>query len=295
MNKQLRILVFMALALPAAAQHSMLTSNYLFNLFAINPAYAGQKGALDATMFYRKQWAGFTGAPETFGAMGHMEIRPKNFGVGLQVVSDKIGLYNNTKLNAAFAYKLRFDKNNSLAFGLSPGFQRTVTDWNKLVTSQEGDGTFNQTFQPQSLFTSGAGLFFSNRKCFVGLSTPNIIGISEKDLGTEVNLIGGYVFKVSDALSIKPSLLLRGIQRSPQQFDLSVSAYIQKVVGVGLSYRNKESMIAFAEVLIKKQLKIGYAYDAGIGKLRRYNAGSHEIMISYFFGKTTNAPSPRFF
>lgn len=283
------------IGLPTLAQHSTLTSNYLFNLFALNPAYAGQKGALDATLFYRKQWAGLAAAPETFGAMGHMEIRPKNFGVGLQVVSDRIGLYSNTKISAAFSYKLKFDKNNSLAFGLSPGFNRTVTDWNKLVTSQTGDAAFNDFFQPQNRFITGAGLFFSNRTWFVGLSTPNIIGISDARLGAEYDLIGGYVFKISESLSIKPSLLLRGIKNSPNQFDLSVSAYIQKVVGVGLSYRNNESVVIFSEVLVKKQLKIGYAYDANISGLRKYNSGSHELMISYFFGKTTNAPSPRFF
>lgn len=294
MRALFKILVLL-LSLPMAAQHSTLTSNYLFNLFALNPAYAGQKGALDATMFYRKQWVGLSASPETFGAMGHMEIRPKNFGVGLQILSDKIGLYSNTRIYGAFSYKVKFDKNNSLAFGVSPGFNRTVTDWNKLVTTQGGDGAFNDLFQPKNLFVTGAGLFFSNRQCFVGLSTPNIIGLSSADMGAEYNLIGGYVFKVNDDLSLKPSLLLRGIKNSPVQYDLSLSAYIQKVFGVGISYRNKESIVIFSEILIKKQLKIGYAYDINVSGLRKFNSGSHELMISYFFGKTTNAPSPRFF
>lgn len=295
MMRLIKIAFCLMLVTPAMAQHSTLTSNYLFNLFAINPAYAGQKNALDATMFYRKQWVGLGGSPETFGAMGHMEIKPKNFGVGLQVISEKIGLFNNTQVSAAFSYKLKFDRHNSLAFGLSPGFKRTVTDWNKLVVAQSGDGTFNDYFQPKNLYVNGAGLFFSNRKCFVGLSTPNIIAISNEGRGVEYNLVSGYVFKVSEDLSLKPSLLLRGIKNSPLQFDLSMSAYIQKVFGVGISYRNKESIVIFSELLIKKQFKVGYAYDVNVSGLRKFNSGSHEIMINYFFGKTTNAPSPRFF
>lgn len=285
----------MCLAMPALAQHSTLTSNYLFNLFALNPAYAGQKGALDATMYYRKQWVGLSGSPENFGVMGHMEIKPKNFSVGLQVLSDKIGLYSNTRIYGAFSYKVKLDKKNSLSFGVSPGFNRTVTDFKKLVVSENGDAAFNEFFQPRNLFVTGAGMFFSNRKCFVGLSTPNIIGLSNAGLGAEFNLVGGYVFKVNEDLSMKPALLLRGIKNSPVQYDLSLSAYIQKVFGIGLSYRNKESIVIFSEILLKKQLKIGYAYDVNISGLRKFNSGSHEIMISYFFGKTTNAPSPRFF
>lgn len=295
MMRFIKILFCLLFALPSLAQHSSLTSNYLFNLFAVNPAYAGQKNALDATMFYRKQWAGLSGSPETFGAMGHMEIKPKNFGVGLQIVSDRIGLFTNTQISAAFSYKLKLDKNNSLAFGLSPGFKRTVTDWNKLITSQTGDDAFKDYFQPKNLYVNGAGLFFSNRQFFVGISTPNLVALSNEGRGVEYNLVSGYVFKVNEDFSLKPAVLIRGIKNSPTQFDLSLSGYIQKTFGIGISYRNKESIVIFSEILIKKQLKIGYAYDAGIGGLRKFNSGSHEIMISYFFGKTTNAPSPRFF
>lgn len=295
MMRLIKIAFCLLFVVPAMAQHSSLTSNYLFNLYAVNPAYAGQKNALDATMFYRKQWVGLAGSPENFGAMGHMEVKPKNFGVGLQITSEKIGLFSNTLISTAFSYKLKFDKNNSLAFGVSPGFKRIVTDYNKLITSQSGDGTFNEFFQPKNLFVTGAGLFFSNKQCFVGLSTPNLIALSNEGRGVEYNLIGGYVFKVNEDFSLKPAVLVRGIKNSPTQFDLSVSGYIQKVFGVGLSYRNKESIVAFSELLIKKQFKIGYAYDINISGLRKFNSGSHEIMINYFFGKTTNAPSPRFF
>lgn len=295
MMRLIKIAFCLLFVVPAMAQHSSLTSNYLFNLYAVNPAYAGQKNALDATMFYRKQWVGLAGSPENFGAMGHMEVKPKNFGVGLQITSEKIGLFSNTLISTAFSYKLKFDKNNSLAFGVSPGFKRIVTDYNKLITSQSGDGTFNEFFQPKNLFVTGAGLFFSNKQCFVGLSTPNLIALSNEGRGVEYNLIGGYVFKVNEDFSLKPAVLVRGIKNSPTQFDLSVSGYIQKVFGVGLSYRNKESIVAFSELLIKKQFKIGYAYDINISGLRKFNSGSHEIMINYFFGKITNAPSPRFF
>jgi len=295
MNRLLKTVICILFASPILAQHSSLTSNYLFNLFAINPSYAGQKGALDVTAFYRKQWTGLTGAPETFGAMGHLEVRPKNFGVGIQVQNEKISLFTDTRISAAFAYKVRFNKKTSLSFGISPGFQRTVTDWNKLVTTQSGDATFFDYRQPKNKFITGAGAFFTDNKFYVGVSTPDMLELTNAGKQVEYDIIAGYVHKINENISIKPFTLVRGVKNSPLQFDASVAAYFNQMLGVGISYRNRESILLFSELLIKKQFKIGYAYDYGIGKLRKFNSGSHEIMLSYFFGRTTNAATPRFF
>ena len=293
--KIIKTILCLIFAAPLMAQHSSLTSNYLFNLFAINPAYAGQKGALDVTGFYRKQWAGLNGAPETYGAMGHLEIRPKNFGVGIQIQNEKISLFTDTKLSVAFAYKVKLNKKSSLSFGVSPGFQRTVTDWNKLVTTQSGDATFADYRQPQNRFVTGAGTFFTDNKFYVGISAPDLLELNTTNKLLEYNVMAGYVYTVNENLSIKPFTLIRGVKNSPLQFDASVAAYFNQMLGVGLSYRNRESILIFSELLIKKQFKIGYAYDYGIGNLKKFNSGSHEIMLNYFFGRTTNAATPRFF
>lgn len=295
MNKLIKIAVCLVLALPVEAQHSGLTSNYLFNLFVVNPAYAGQRGALDVTAFYRKQWVGLSGSPERYGVMGHMEVKPKNLGVGLQIENEKIALFTDTRISAAISYKIKFDGLNSLSIGLSPGFRRVVTDHNRLVTTQSGDATFADYLQPKNSYVNGAGLFFSNQKYYLSVSSPDLMQLATPDKLVEYNIVTGYVFKISDNFSLKPFTLIRGIKNSPLQFDASLTAYFNQMFGVGLSYRNKESLILFSELLIKKQFKIGYAYDYNIGQLRKFNSGTHEIMFNFFFGKTTNVASPRFF
>ena len=294
MKKVISLISCLVFVTPFMAQHSTLTSNYLFNLFAINPAYAGNKKALDATVFYRKQWVGLNGAPERYGAMAHLEVKPKNFGVGLQVENEKIALFSDTKFVSAFSYKLKIDRLNFISFALSPGFKRTVTNWNKLITTQSGDATFIDYLLTQNTFLTGVGAFFSNKKFYAGISTPDLIVLSTSK-PVEYDFIAGYVYKVNDVFSLKPSTLIRGIKNSPTQFDVSVTAYLQNTFGIGLSYRNKESIIVFGELLATKQFKLGYAFDYNTGALKKFNSGSHEIMINYFFGKTTNAPSPRFF
>ncbi len=39
-----------------SAQHTPLTSQYLFNGLLINPAYAGSRDALTANLTHRQQW-----------------------------------------------------------------------------------------------------------------------------------------------------------------------------------------------------------------------------------------------
>src|SRR4051812_36171187 len=110
MRKLYAILILILFSNDFFGQHSTLTSNYLFNIFAINPAYAGQRRALDMTLFYRKQWLGPAGTPQTASIMGSLEIKPKNFSVGFQFDNDNIGFTTAQSVKVAFSYRLKLDK-----------------------------------------------------------------------------------------------------------------------------------------------------------------------------------------
>src|SRR5688572_8873021 len=142
--KQLKwIFSLLLLSGTLAGQHSSLTSNYLFNLFAVNPAYAGQKKALDINVFYRKQWVSFTGAPQNISILSSMEIKPKNLSIGMQFDNDQIGLTKTNSLKIALAYRIRFNRRKStISFGLMPGYKRIGYDFSKLRLTTEGDATY---------------------------------------------------------------------------------------------------------------------------------------------------------
>ena len=90
MRKLYAILILIMFSNSFFGQHSALTSNYLLNIFSINPAYAGQRRAVDMTLFYRKQWLGTTGSPQTASILGSMEVKPKNLSIGFQFINDNI-------------------------------------------------------------------------------------------------------------------------------------------------------------------------------------------------------------
>ncbi len=295
MRKLYAILIAVIFSNAIVAQHSTLTSNYLFNIFAINPAYAGQRRSLDATIFYRKQWLGPAGTPQTASLMGSMEIKPKNFSVGFQYDHDNIGFTTTQNIKVAFSYRLKLDKKRKLAFGIMPGFRRQFYDYRKVITTTSGDAAFTPGSPTINTFITGVGAFYYSKKMYIGLSSPEILNLNGSNPAPEINLIAGYIIKLSDEVVLKPSFLVREMKNSPTQFDINATAYFKEDLGVGLAYRNKEALIAYFDWVIDKKFKVGYAYDYSLGPLRKFNSGTHEIMLNYFFGKLSHAPSPRFF
>ena len=276
-------------------QHSSLTSNYLFNTFAVNPAYAGQKKALDVTLVYRKQWAGFSGSPQNISLLASMEIKPKNLSVGLIYDNDKIGLTSTNNLKVAVAYRVKIDRKHTISFALMPAYKRVYYDFSKLIVTTQGDATYTTNTPALNLFNTGAGVYYYHKKMFFGISSPELVKLKAGTKFYEFNAIGGVIIKVKDNITLKPSFLVRQIINSPVQFDLNVTAYYNDVLGVGLAYRNKDAIVAYADFSVNKKFKFGYAYDYSVGALRKYNSGTHEIMLNYFFGKFTDAPTPRYF
>src|SRR5215207_7129877 len=89
----------------AKGQIDPLYAQYLNNPLSINPAYTGFTKDLNASLTYRKQWAGFDGSPETINVSVHSSLLDNRMGLGLMVIQDKIGVNKNTEVQATYAYK----------------------------------------------------------------------------------------------------------------------------------------------------------------------------------------------
>ena len=54
---------------------------------------------------------------------------------------------------------------------------------------------------------------------------------------------------------------------------------------LGLAYRWSASVSAMAGFQVTKGMYIGYGYDHETTQLRKYNSGSHEVMLSFVITK----------
>lgn len=274
------------------AQQRPIHSLYMFDPLLINPAYAGTQVQLSATAVYRNQWVNFPGAPKTFTASAHSGFRKSRVGVGILAGNDQIGIHNENSLYALYSYRIpmsKFDNKSSLSFGLQGGFNNLKSDFTKLNPKDATD-PFASVVERNLTWNFGAGLYFRTPTYYIGLSVPYIMNnkvLTLTELTTKSKqrryyyLTGGFTKKLSNAVKIIPSTLIRVQEQAPLSFDFNLLTVLYDVVGLGASYRLDDSIVGMFELQLNSNFHVGYAYDYTTSDLRQYSNGSHEIMINY--------------
>jgi type IX secretion system PorP/SprF family membrane protein len=291
-------------SLAASSQHFPVYSQYMLNGLVINPAYAGSRDVLSATLMYRNQWVGFEGAPVTATLGAHMPLRNKAVALGLLLISEKIGFINNISCFGDYVYSINTGQ-GKLAFGLKVGFEMLKEDQSQIIT-QQTDNVFNNNSRGYFLPNFGFGTYYYNSKFFLGASIPEFLSYREhggqglapyNDLKNYNFLVSsGILLRINDNLKIKPSTLLRYQINSTFQYDINCNVILFKDdLWIGTSYRGKEAIVGILEYQINPQLRLGYSYDYTLGPLSKYNSGAHEILVRYEFKYKINAINPKYF
>lgn len=288
---------------PGVSQHFPTYSQYMMNGLAINPAYAGSRDVLSATILYRQQWVGFEGAPSVISMGAHMPFRNQKVALGLQVFNETLGIEKNTGVYGNYAYRIQMGS-GKIAFGLKAGFN-IVKEVNNKITLHDPtiDNAFENVKETMFMPNFGFGVYYSNTKFFTGLSLPSLLGYNsggEASSGLKtynILLTGGYLFRISEKLKLKPSTLVKYKYESAPQFDLNLNWIFFKddILWIGNSYRHQEAIVTLIEVQVSRKFRLGYSYDYSIGQLSKHNSGSHEIMIRYEWRDKVSTLNPLYF
>ncbi len=288
----------------ALAQQEPLFSQYMFNTLVINPAYAGSQESMCITASARKQWIGMNGAPSTQTLSAHSPIKNERIGLGLILINDMIGVTHQYSANAIYSYKILFDKNRRLSFGLQAGFYQFSTNLSSLATKDANDNSFYSDIKSRIIPSFGTGIYYSSSQSYIGFSVPYLVNNILRDNSTALGLLqkrhylitGGIVIGISPSLKIKPSMLIKGTQGVPLQFDVNANFIIKEVLWLGLSYRSKTSYNFLVQVQLNDQLRVGYSYDLPLNQLKGLVKGSHEIVVTYnFLFRKNKLITPRYF
>ncbi|MBF4486918.1 MULTISPECIES: type IX secretion system membrane protein PorP/SprF [unclassified Flavobacterium] len=299
------VLIFMFFTVVCSAQQDSQYTQYMYNTIAINPAYAGSRGALSVFGLYRTQWVGLDGAPETSTFSINTPLSNSNLGLGVSLVNDKIGPTNENTLSADLSYTVPTSETYKLSFGIKATANLFNLDMNKLDPETKGDLQF-QNLDNKITPNIGAGIYWHSDKAYVGLSVPNFIETKRYDdddtaiFKDKINyyFMAGYVFNLDhlEYIKFKPALLTKMVQGAPLQVDVSGNFMFNDKFVIGLAYRWSASLSAMAGFQVTDGLYIGYGYDHETTNLRRYNSGSHEIFLRFeFFNNYNKMISPRFF
>jgi type IX secretion system PorP/SprF family membrane protein len=290
MRRRIIVVLGFLACLPAVAQQQATYSQYMFNGLAINPAYAGSHEALSATFLSRFQNVGLEGSPWTQTFTAHSPLLNRKVALGLLVIHDGISVIDQTGFHASYAYRIFFDEDRYVSFGLQGGFSSYRAEYSELEQFDPNDPAFAQDLR-QTRPNIGAGVYYSTPVWYAGLSMPSMMN-NVFDRGTDFQtvyqsvplmLTGGYVFTLNRMLKIKPNFLFKLVDGRAVEMDLNASLLMDEVLWVGLSYKVNNALNMMLQVLATEQLQVGYSYNITTNKIRTVENGSHEIMVNYRF------------
>ena len=305
MRKYALYIIIVCISVTASAQLEPLSNMYLWNMMAINPAYAGNQEALSVTMLHRNQWTGFEGAPNTNTVSLHTPLRNDNVALGALLYHDQAGVSTSTGILGNFAYRIPLSK-GKLSFGLGGGITIMKNAWNKLVAFDPDDALITNENQTYALPNFSVGAWYSTPKLFAGLSIPMFLshdfneGIYRYAIINDFSaynyfMTGGYLFDLGANWKILPSALIRYNPGDNLQVDINSYIIYREKIWAGLSFRSNKSMVGLLMYHVTRQMALAYAYDFGLGSTGNYMSGSHEIMIRYNFRYLIDVISPRLF
>ncbi|MCB0760764.1 MAG: type IX secretion system membrane protein PorP/SprF [Flavobacteriales bacterium] len=281
-------------------------SQFMWDQLVINPGYAGTTESWSARLFYRNQWSGFEGAPQTQHISIQTPLSNRQFGAGLHMTHDQLGISEQFSATASAAYhlKMRFAR---LSFGLNGEYAVQRMNWSTLHPTDEGDAELPFADASVSSPNFGFGLYLHSPKYYVGLAIPKLLesdldysgseslGTADYSLRRHYFLTAGYAYTINPNLILKPGLMTRYVHGAPVQVDVNVSALINKKIWIGGGYRFGDSAQLMVQYHLTPYLAVGYAYDFTLTRIQNH-FGSHEVFVGWDMQRKRDGyDHPRYF
>jgi type IX secretion system PorP/SprF family membrane protein len=296
MKKLTYTLLITFFSVSAWSQSEQLFTHYMFNQLHFNPAYAGSKEVLDVGAIYRNQWwSGIDGSPKSVNVYGHIPFAKRRNGIGLNLLSDKIGLHRILAAGLSYAYRIRFKNKNTLALGLGARFENARADWTKANSAVKTPDNyfFGEDETTRSTFNVGPGIYFTNPNFYVGFSIPRMLANSlyfddKGKFSGKVNTYyaqGGVIIPASRSGNFKlyPNLQVRYNPHTPFDFDANLNLLFYDFFMIGANYRYEDSIDGLIRFQFKNGLLLSFAMDFTASELQKATTGSYEIMLGYTF------------
>jgi type IX secretion system PorP/SprF family membrane protein len=276
------------------AQENERYTQYLYNPTSINPAFAGARGVTSFFSSYRTQWVDVPGAPKTMMLSAQGVTKNENIGLGLSVLTDKIGPSEQSAIAMDFSYALRLNQKYKLAFGLKASANLLNVDFTKLYLKDGTEPTFENNIDNKFSPNVGFGFLLSSDNTSFGVSIPNLLetkfydkytsNTSNSSIAKEnlnVYLTADHLFELSPDLLFKPGLLVKVVKDGSLQTYASTNFLIKEVFTIGMAYRFGGTISNLAGFQVNDRMFIGYGYDLETRKMRNYNTASHELFIRF--------------
>ncbi|MDG1333461.1 MAG: PorP/SprF family type IX secretion system membrane protein [Crocinitomicaceae bacterium] len=276
----------------AQAQQTRQTNLYNYNKFSLNPAYAGASGCTELNFSHVNQWVKVDGAPTTSFFNANTRLG-KNWGVGADVLIDRLGLFQQVSANGAVSYGVTIARDHHVRLGISAGYFQMRIDPTNAIAFDPGDQIVDGGLQTASSFNTSAGILyqfkglelsFASKQLIESRTDFNFTGLEGYGLKRHFVGYGAYDIGLTKKLSLKPNVLYRGVG-NVSQFDFNADINYNDFIYGGIGWRTQVGLVARLGVNIRKLFFLGYAYETPMQNLASYGSGSHEITLGLKFCK----------
>jgi type IX secretion system PorP/SprF family membrane protein len=273
-----------------AQQPNFSYTQYMDNLTPLNPAYSLIDKAGSLNTLASKQLVGINGGPTTFLLNGNLPLEPINGAAGFIVTNDALAVEHETEVDAYFAKAIQLGEKDYLAVSLNAGIRNYVAYYSQLDSS---DPTFKNDIR-ETKPNVGFGIMYFTDWYYIGLSVPEltITSLGTASVQNNSNFTNHYYFSaalitnVDEDIKFKPATLLSYSSGVPFTADISGTFYLKDVLGLGVNYRTNKEAAGILTINFDA-FHIGYSYQFGTASqnLGGYNNATHEVTLSYRFGK----------
>jgi len=222
--------------------------------------------------------------------------------VGGFLLADQYGAYRQLKFAGTYSLHIPMTEKLNLSFGTSLGLSNRAFLQDKAKTlnlmTQTG-GVEDQTYtiysqhSNQNTIDFGFGLYLYSKEMFVGISADQLTkdmirfgdGNAYYNPKMHFNVIAGYKFKVSEKLTLMPTVLAKYMQPSPLSIEGSLQLEYKEAMWFGVSYRSTDAIVLMAGLNVSEKFKFGYSFDYSVSKFNSYSSGGHELIIGIMLGR----------
>ena len=273
-----------------SAQQDVSFSHYWALEPSFNPAAAGKEACVNVAGAYAMTMAGFEHNPKTMYVGADMPFYFLNgyHGVGLQLLSDDIGLFNHQRLALQYAYRLKL-AGGTLSIGVQAGMLNEKFKGSELDLDVSDDHAFSTSDVNGTALDLAAGLYYRHGDWYAGASVGHATAPSVElgdrsiiDISRTYYLTGGYNIRLHHPfLTIHPSVLAR-TDGTGYRVDVTTRvkyAYEQRMFYAGVAYSPTNSVTALVGGNFHG-ISLGYSfelYTSGIS----FKNGSHELFVGY--------------
>jgi len=283
--KKLTLLFLVSISAVTYAQQMPQTTLYGYNMYAVNPAYAGLNNCTQIAVSHLNQWVKVDGAPAT-SIINLSTSLGQRFGIGGQLLIDKIGMLQQFSGLGSLSYGMKFGEHR-LRAGLSIGYNQYRLNPSTAIVFDPLDPIVNGGNQSAGAVNTDLGILYTFENIELAASTKQVLHTSSNfgysnttGYGLRRHFTGyaAYNIILTNKWDLKPSVFLKGINHVLQA-DINASATYNKFLNVGIGYRTQVGLIGRVGITLKDRYMFGYAYEAPMANMASYSSGSHELIL----------------